>query len=299
MLNRDAVGATSDPVTRSWTSDDALLYALGIGAGSEQLDLVTENSEGVRQRLFPAYAALLAGGTKALRDRLGDWPSHVVVHGAQRIDLPGPLPVTGSAEVVSTVSRIADKGTGALLEIEATGRHPQSGDVLFTALTTLFLRGQGWGEPEHAHDPDPVPDRAPDLVAEAATTPEQALIYRLSGDRNPLHSDPAFAARAGFPRPILHGLCTWGIAARVLLRELDCGCGSGSGSGSGSGGENDAVARLASFSGRFRAPVLPGQKLTIRGWRIDELTWAHTTSVDERTVIDRGELSLRAEGRER
>jgi acyl dehydratase len=283
MLDRDAVGATSDPVTRSWTSDDALLYALGIGAGGDQPELVTENSEGVRQRLFPTYAALLAGGGKPLRSRLGDWPAHAVVHGAQRIELPGPLPVAGTAEVVSTVSRIADKGTGALLEIEATGRRPQSGQALFTALTTLFLRGQGWGEPEHANEPEPVPDRAPDFVAEAATTSEQALIYRLSGDRNPLHSDPAFAARAGFPRPILHGLCTWGIVARVLLREL------------ARGGESDPLARLASFSGRFRAPVLPGQKLTVRGWRIDERTWAHTASVDELTVIDRGELSLHAE----
>jgi acyl dehydratase len=281
MLDRTSVGARSAPFTRAWTSDDALLYSLALGAGSDRLDLVTENSEGVAQRMLPTYAALLAGGTRPLRDRLGGWPAHAAVHGAQRVALPGPLPVGGTVEVVSTVARITDKGSGALLEIEAVGTDPATGAEMFSALTSLFLRGQGWGEPERGTGGDPVPDREPDLVVETSTDPNQALLYRLCGDRNPLHSDPAFARRAGFEQPILHGLCTWGITARVLLQEL------------GAAGQADPLGRVASYSGRFRAPVTPGDRLTVRAWRTGQGTWAHTTSVGERTVIDRGELVLR------
>lgn len=283
MLDRTSLGAVSVPVPRAWTADDALLYALALGAGPDRLELVTENSQGVEQRLLPTYAALLAGGTKPLRDRLGDWPPQATVHGAQRISLPAPLPVAGEVEVVSTVTRIADKGSGALLEVEATGRDPQDGSPLFSAVTTLFLRGQGWGEPERGSEPDPVPDRAPDLEVEAHTTESQALLYRLCGDRNPLHSDPVFARRAGFEQPILHGLCTWGITARALLGEL------------ARLGEPDPLGRVASYAGRFRAPVTPGETLTVRAWHTGPGTWAHTTSVGDRTVVDRGELTLHPE----
>ncbi|MFG1858371.1 MaoC/PaaZ C-terminal domain-containing protein [Actinomadura geliboluensis] len=285
MLDRTSVGARSAPYVRAWTPDDALLYSLALGAGPDQLDLVTENSEGVAQRMLPTYAALLAGGSKPLRDRLGDWPAHATVHGAQRITLPGPLPVGGEVEVVSTVARIADKGSGALLEIEATGRDRATGAETFSTSTSLFLRGQGWGEPERGTERDPVPDREPDLVIQTRTDPGQALLYRLCGDRNPLHSDPAFAKRAGFAQPILHGLCTWGITARVLLKELDAA------------GSGDPLGRVASYSGRFRAPVVPGDKLTVRAWQTGADAWAHTTSVGERVVVDRGELSLRPEAR--
>ncbi|OLT11034.1 hypothetical protein BJF79_24780 [Actinomadura sp. CNU-125] len=281
MLDRTSVGARSAPRTRAWTPDDALLYSLALGAGPDRPDLVTENSEGVPQRMLPTYAALLAGGSRPLRDRLGGWPAHATVHGAQRVDLPGPLPVGGEVDVVSSVAGITDKGSGALLEIEATGTDRATGAAVFTALTSLFLRGQGWGEPERGTGSDPVPDRGPDLVVETPTAPNQALLYRLCGDRNPLHSDPAFARRAGFERPILHGLCTWGITARVLLQELDAA------------GADDPLDRVASYSGRFRAPVVPGDALTVRAWRTGPDAWAHTTSVGERTVVDRGELVLR------
>ena len=202
---------------------------------------------------------------------------------AQRITLPGPLPVRGEVEIVSTVARIADKGSGALLEIEAAGRDRTTGAAVFSALTSLFLRGQGWGEPERGTEGDPVPDREPDLVIETATDPAQALLYRLCGDRNRLHSDPAFAKRAGFEQPILHGLCTWGVTARVLLKEL------------GAVGPGDPLDRVASYSGRFRAPVVPGDTLTVRAWQTGPDAWAHTTSVGERVVVDRGELELRSE----
>jgi acyl dehydratase len=281
VLDRTSVGAVSAPVARTWGSDDGLLYALALGAAAERLDLVTENSEGVTQRMLPTYAALLAGGTKPLRDRLGEWPRTATVHGAQRVTLPAPLPVEGDAEVVSTVRRITDKGSGALLEIEAIGRDRASGAELFTALTSLFLRGQGWGEPEKGSEPDPVPHREPDLVVESQTTENQALVYRLCGDRNPLHSDPVFARRAGFEKPILHGLCTWGVGARVLLGALE------------DGGEPDPLGRVASYAGRFRAPVTPGDLLTVRAWRTSPDSWAHTTSVGETVVVDRGELTLR------
>lgn len=280
MLDRTAVGAVSAPVRRSWTRDDSLLYALALGAGTRQLELVTENSEGLTQRLLPTYAALLAGGSRSLRERLGDWPAHATVHGAQRIMLPEPLPVEGEVDVVSTVVHIADKGTGALLEIGAVGRDHATSAERFSAVTSLFLRGQGWGEPESTPATDPTPAREPDLSLSVETAVNQALLYRLCGDRNPLHSDPVFARRAGFDQPILHGLCTWGISARVLLAELE------------GNGHASALTRLATFGGRFRAPVTPGERLTIRAWQIGTHEWTYTTSVDVRTVIDRGELTL-------
>ena len=280
MLDRSAVGAVSPPVHRSWSSDDALLYALAVGAGVEDLSLVTENTEGVRQRVLPTFAALLGGGSTPLKARLGDWPPHATVHGAQQIALPGPLTPAGDVSVVSSVTSIADKGSGALVEIEAVGRHRATDEIAFESVTSLFLRGQGWGEPQTTAVSAPVPSGAPDLVISVTTDASQALVYRLCGDRNPLHSDPAFAAKAGFERPILHGLCTWGLAARALLTSLE------------SAGEAAAIDRLATYAGRFRSPVFPGEELTIRAWQPEPNRWTLTTSVGDRVVIDGGELTL-------
>jgi acyl dehydratase len=275
MLNPNAVGATAGPVRRSWSSDDALLYALAVGAGPDDLALVTENSEGVEQVVLPTFVALLAGGSHGLKDALGSWPPEATVHGGQSVELARPVPCHGEVDVTSRVAAIEDKGSGALVAIEATGVLVSTGERLFTAVTSLFLRGQGGfgGRTPGATrggTAEAEPTGEPDLTRTFKTAPNQALLYRLCGDRNPLHSDPTFARRAGFDRPILHGLCTWGIAARELWAAVG------------------PARRLAAFGGRFRAPVWPGDTLVIRAWWVDQGQLRYVVSVGDRVVVDRG-----------
>jgi acyl dehydratase len=180
----------------------------------------------------------------------------------------------------STVTGIYDKGSGALVESQSTAVDPASGEPVITIRSGAFIRGEGgFGGDRGTSQPWQLPDRAPDHEVTEQTRPEQALLYRLSGDRNPLHADPKFAARGGFSRPILHGLCTYGFTGRVLLHEL---CGSD-------------PARFISMGGRFSAPVLPGESLVVSIWRDDDGTAAFRTAKEDGTVvIDRGQVRFRA-----
>src|SRR5919197_3081843 len=225
-LDPSAVGRTSQPYERSWTSTDALLYALGVGAGQQdplrELEFTTENSLDVEQRVLPTFGVVLvqAGST---RDRfsIGDFDPAMLVHAEQSVTLHRPLPVEGAVRVTSTVTGIYDKGKGALVVTESTGVSPFTGEPLVTARSSAFIRGEGGFGGDRGPAADwTEPDRAPDHKIGYPTRPDQALLYRLSGDRNPLHSDPAFAARAGFDRPILHGLCTYGVTGRALPAAL-------------------------------------------------------------------------------
>ncbi|TDV56521.1 MaoC family dehydratase [Actinophytocola oryzae] len=246
-LDLDAVGATTDPWTRTWTSADSLLYAVAVGA--ESLAFTTENSEGVAQRAVPTYAALIAGGSAPIRDRLGGWDPAAMVHAGQHLTWHRELPSEGAATLRTTVADITDKGSGALVGLITTASTADG--PLFEARSTLFIRGEGGFGRTAGTRAEPAALGDPDGEIVVRTAENQALLYRLCGDRNPLHSDPAFARRAGFERPILHGLCTFGMTARVLLRRL----------------LGDDPARLTSFGGRFRTPVLPGDVLRIRYWR--------------------------------
>jgi acyl dehydratase len=156
-------------------------------------------------------------------------------------------------------------------EAEAT---LDSGEPLWTLRASTFIRGEGgWGGERGPSGPlNEPPATEPDHQVSLQTTPNQAFVYRLNGDRNPLHSDPLFAAKAGFDRPILHGLCTYGFTGRALLRAL---C-------------DDDVSRFHHIEGRFSAPVFPGEALTVRAWVIDDESAVFTTAVDDRTVIDQG-----------
>ncbi|HTO00356.1 MAG TPA: MaoC family dehydratase, partial [Microthrixaceae bacterium] len=171
------------------------------------------------------------------------------------------------------ITAIWDKGKGAL--IETTTKATESGEPLFELVMSAFIRGEGgWGgERGPSGTRNNAPDRSPDSSTVVETRPEQALIYRLTGDRNPLHSDPTFAAMAGFDRPILHGLCTYGFAGRVLLHEL---CDSD-------------PAKFRSIDGRFASPVFPGESLTVNTWRqgADEAVFK-VLGQDGRVVIDAG-----------
>lgn len=277
MIRTDAVGLTADPRRREWAADDTMLYALAVGAGIDDLELTTENSQGVDLVALPTLAAVLGGGAGPLRDQLGTWTPSSLVHGTQWIELLRPLPAAGQVDVVTSVSAIEDKGSGALVELTAAASDVTSGQPLFHSVTGLFIRGEGgFGDTgsrgralaRHAAEGDP------DVEVSTVTRDDQALLYRLCGDHNPLHSDPAFAARAGFPRPILHGLCTWGFAARMLGKAA-------------LGGRYE---RIRAFGGRFRAPVMPGDELTVRAWRASAATWSFTVAAGERIVIDSGVL---------
>ena len=284
-LDHSVIGVESDPATTTWTSTDAILYALGVGSGlgdpARELPFTTENSRAVEQRVLPTYGVIVAraGG----RRRLGDFDPAMLVHAEQGFELHRPLPVEGTAQVTSRVTGIYDKGSGALVATEARAVEPDTGEPLVTARSAAFIRGEGgFGGDRGPSASWERPDRTPDAQVTYETRPEQALVYRLSGDRNPLHSDPKFAARAGFPRPILHGLCTYGFTGRALLHAL---CGSD-------------PSRFVSMEGRFTKPVLPGDTLVVSIWEDDAEDGAgaarfQTATQDGTVVIDRGRVGYR------
>ncbi|ODU07652.1 MAG: hypothetical protein ABS81_00740 [Pseudonocardia sp. SCN 72-86] len=284
-LRPDLLGATSGPVTASWEADDLLLYALGVGAGQDDpltgLDLTTENTADTPQRALPTYCVLLAQRTPGARVSYGDVDRSRLVHGEQAVEMHEPLPVAGSVQLSSRVAGIAQKSTGVVLSTETVGTDPRSGRPLFTTRQSSFLRGMSTpntGEDRLAPIPEwRQPPRSPEVTVVTATRPDQALLYRLCGDRNPLHSDPAYAARAGFDRPILHGMCTFGITARTLIAALCDG----------------DPARLKSFGGRFSKPVHPGGKLSVVAWTDGDRCLFQTRDHLDDVVIDRGVLVLR------
>jgi acyl dehydratase len=286
-LNLDAVGAVSEPAERSWDHTDALLYALGVGAGALdptgfELDLTTENSVGIAQRVLPTFTTIVGQGGGA-RASLGDFDPAMLVHGEQAIRLHGEIPTQGTVSTTTTVAGMYDKGSAGLVVLESESRHAATGELAFTSRSALFIRGAGGfggprnpeGDEETARAAEPLPTREPDEVVTYATRPDQALLYRLSGDRNPLHSDPTFAKRAGFDRPILHGLCTYGFTGRALLHTV---CGSD-------------PSRFGAMRARFSRPTLPGDTLTVSVWDIGE---TDPGSYRFRTETQRGETVIDA-----
>jgi acyl dehydratase len=281
-INPDAVGSTSDPVRHSWDSKDAILYALGVGAGAvdplDELQFTTENSNGIDQQVLPTMAVVLGVGGGGAFASIGSFNPAMLVHGEQAIELHGPIPVSGEVETVGEITGIYDKGKGALVEVRSVSTDTTSGEPLFTTTMSAFIRGEGGfgGDRGPSGPKNPQPERDPDHEQAYITRTDQALLYRLSGDRNPLHSDPTFAAMGGFDRPILHGLCTYGFTGRALLHRL---CGGD-------------PARFRSMEGRFSSPVLPGERLTVRMWETgDGEALFQTTGDDGRVVLDGGRLT--------
>jgi acyl dehydratase len=282
-LDLTAVGRSSEPYERTWTSTDAVLYALGVGAGQQdplrELEFTTEHGHGDGQRVLPTYGIVLSQFGTGERVSIGDFDPAMLVHAEQAITLHRPLPVEGAIRVTSTVTGMYDKGSAALVVTETTGASAFSGEPMLTTRSSVFIRGAGgFGGSRGPAAEWAVPDRKPDHEVTYPTRPDQALVYRMSGDRNPLHSDPAFAARAGFPRPILHGLCTYGVTGRALLHAL---CDSD-------------PARFGSMDGRFTKPVYPGDELTVAIWVTgDGEALFQTRTGDGTVVIDRGRLGFR------
>ena len=249
---RSLVGTSSAPSTVSWTVDDTILYAIAVGAGRDprrsELDLTVEDSSAGALRALPSMAAALCLRTPSLLRSLplGD---HPVVHAHQAVELDGPVPPAGVAVLESSVTAVHDTGRGAIVVTTTTATTP-GGDRLFVATSQAYVIGAGGfggAPPPRAERAE----RAPDQEVEMPTWPEQALLYRLTGDRNLLHADPVAARASGFPGPILHGLATLGTATRLLVHEL---------------AEGDP--RLVrGLGGRFSGTVTPGDRLRLRIWR--------------------------------
>jgi acyl dehydratase len=271
-LNPDAVGTESDPYETTWTSKDTLLYAVGIGAGVDELAFTTENTSGVDQQVFPTYPVVMGYGGESVMRNIGSFNPAMLVHGQQAVTLHRPIPVEGTATIVGKLTAMYDKGKAAVVVTESSAT--MDGEPLYTTMSSAFIRGEGgWGGERGPSGPQNVPpDREADHAVTYQTSPDQALVYRLSGDRNPLHSDPAFAAMGGFDRPILHGLCSYGFTGRALLHTL---CDSD-------------PARFGHIEARFASPVFPGEALTIRMWETSDTEAVFTTSASDRVVIDQG-----------
>jgi acyl dehydratase len=273
-LNPSAVGTTSEPAPFSWTSKDALLYAVSLGAGQDELAFSTENTAGVDQQVLPTFPVVLGAGGGGLMSAIGTFNMALMVHGQQAVTLHRPIPPAGSATVTSKVADMFDKGKAAVVVMVSDVE--MDGEPLYSTRSSMFIRGEGgWGGDRGPSGPqNEPPDRAPDHTITYQTSPDQAFVYRLNGDRNPLHTDPAFAAAGGFDRPILHGLCSYGFTGRGLLHLL---CDSD-------------PAKFHHIEGRFASPVLPGEALTVNAWETAPGEAVFTTSVGDRVVIDQGLL---------
>lgn len=275
-INPEAVGVKGTPSKRKWTSKDALLYAVGVGAGTDELSFTTENTKDTPQRVLPTFAVIIGGGGTPF-DKIGSFNPALMVHGEQGIELFDEIPPDGEIESTGECTAIWDKGNAAVVEFESTSINTATGKPLLKTRSMLFCRGEGgWGGERGPQEKLTFPDRAPDHQVVYPTREDQALTYRLSGDRNPLHSDPAFAAMGGFDKPILHGLCTWGFTGRALLHTL---CDSD-------------PSRFKAMNSRFSTPVIPGDTLTISMWVDGNSALFKTENQHGVTVIDQGRFEF-------
>ena len=247
-----AIGAELGSVDFSWTESDVLLYHLAIGATDLSYTLETAGLQVLPS--FGVVAPTFHASDPPPLDLPGcDINLAQVVHGSQSIAVAGPLPTSGSATVTTRISEIWDKGKAAVIWQEGTATSP-SGEHLWTTRSSIFVKGEGgWGGDRGTSEPVVLPEREPDTDTTYDVAPTQALLYRLCGDRNPLHADPDFAKAAGFPAPILHGLCSYGIVLRTLTDTL-------------LGGD---ASRVTGFGVKFAGVVFPGETIRIRGWRED------------------------------
>lgn len=266
-----AVGAIVGGGPTHWSEDDVILYHLGIGAGvpptdERELRYVYEES----LHVLPTYAVVAGfAGVGWVTDVDGvDIDPAAVLHGEHDLRIAKPVPTAAKASNAARIAAVHDKGKAALVVFE-TETTDDEGDLLFANRMSLFVRGEGGfggdGGPKSGNLP---PERAPDLVVESPTLPQQALLYRLSGDKNPLHADPVFAARAGFDRPVLHGLCTYGVVCKAVVDNV-------------LGGD---VTRVARYQARFASVVFPGETIVTSMWQEGEQVFLQASAKERGTA---------------
>jgi acyl dehydratase len=282
IIYDELMQAKSTGLSTSYGDRETMLYALGVGfmrdpLNADELKFVYENN----LQTVPTMATVIGWGMGSTLARSGI-NYLMVVHGEQRLTMHRPLPYAAEVTFDERVVGVFDKGKdkGAVIVTERVASE-KGGDKLFTASATIFARGDGGfgGPKEGAPEPHQLPTRAADLVHECDTRQDQAFLYALSGDRNPLHRDPAIAKMAGFPRPILHGLCTYGVACRAIISTI---C------------KYDAT-KIVGFDVRMSAPVFPGETIVTEMW-VDGNIVSFRCKLKERdvVVINNGKCTLAA-----
>jgi acyl dehydratase len=279
VLNYDAVkNWPFTPITHTYTHRDSMLYALGLNLGADPLDRGQLRYVFEKElKTIPTMATVLGTPGFWWKDpgTGADWVK--VVHGEQSIRVYKPLPAAGTVIALNKVVSITDKGTGkgAIAVVKRELREQGSSELLAEVVHGTFLRGDGgYSKAPSQSDPGPAalaapPEKPPALEVELPTIEQQALIYRLNGDYNPLHSDPDVAAAAGFKRPILHGLCTYGMAAHAVLRAVT---------------HYDAT-RLRALAVRFTSPVYPGEAIKFQLWPRDSQSFHLRARIDARDAV--------------
>ncbi|MET8762643.1 MaoC/PaaZ C-terminal domain-containing protein [Lentzea sp. NPDC004782] len=267
-----AIGAELPEIKFSWTHSDVLLYHLALGA--TELRYVYEQG----LRVLPTFGVVAPRFHETAPPAVSfpgvDVDLARVLHGTQEITVHTPIPAEGEAVLRTRIADVWDKGKAAVIVQESTAVTPD-GTSLYTTRSSIFARGEGgFGGSRGPSQKVEVPAREPDAVIETPTLPQQAYLYRLCGDRNPLHADPEFARLAGFDRPILHGLCTYGVVCKAVIDAL-------------LGGPE----QVRSFGAKFAGVVFPGETLTTRVWR-DGPRLVLTTSAGDRPVLADAVLSL-------
>ncbi len=251
-LNFDTVGKVFGPYEFSYQERDLIIYALGIGFTKDDLSYVYEGAKDFKA--FPTFGVILPAnaGAEAFLSTKANFA--MVVHGEQTLQIHNPFPRSGTVLTTTIIEGIYDKGSGALI-IMRFDSQDKNGTPLCTNWAGVFVRGAGGfgGPPQPKKEIPSLPPKDPDYVFLAVTDPNQAALYRMSGDRNPLHIDPAVAKAVGFAQPILHGLCTYGVVGRRFVKEVWQG----------------NAEQFKSYSARFSAPVIPGETLQVKVWRVD------------------------------
>ncbi len=247
-IDLSIVGKRLEPIHHTYTERDVMLYALGVGAGTDDLPFTYERD----LKVLPTFGVVAAFPAMFSLGPAMQINPMMVLHGEQRIELYAPIPTRGTLTTTPTVRAVYDKIKGAVILVDAE-TVDDKGKLLFKNTFGTFARGEGgFGGDRGPSGPRNVPpSRPPDAVVEMTTLLQQALIYRLSGDMNPLHADPDFAKMGGFDRPILHGLCTFGHVGRAVLRSF---C-------------NDDPTRLKALDVRFAGVVFPGETIVTEMWK--------------------------------
>lgn len=292
-VDRDKVlGASLGKSSGSWVKDDVILYHLGIGAGFAATDASElEYTYEQQLKVLPSFAVVAASSfssrCKPAKDSGGlglhnvpglEFNPALLLHGEQATTLAGPLPVEAEFTSESRIAEVYDKGKAALVIMESEAKDA-SGKPLFTNRMSLFLRGEGgFGGPSGPPAGNDPPQRKPDGVVESVTLPQQALLYRLNGDKNPLHADPGFAKKGGFDQPIIHGLCSYGIVCKAVV----------------DGALGGDVARVAGYEARFRGVAFPGETYLTSYWQEgDKLILEAKSKERDAVIISNAAVTLR------